>query len=311
MKSKTLTEDQYIDVCCPLCNSCDPADYEVMYPATIRNFSIAAEIFSARRVPDGIHYQIVRCRNDGLVRSTPIFKSEKLDLLYAESTVTYQDEIDNLVQTYLAALDPVLQCISKDCAILEIGAGSGFMMDALKKSGFTHIYGVETSADAVRNAPRHVQSTIMNKPFNKKLFKRKFDFIYLLQTLDHIPNVSNFIADCYDLLNEGGYILSFHHNVESLSAKVIGERHPIFDIEHTQLFSPQTSIALLEKNGFITLSLMAPANYLSLRHLCHLVPFPPFIKKHLLNIFKRFKMLNFTIKLPLGNTCIIARKPTI
>ena len=313
MKYNSHHINSYSKVPCPLCGSSDANDYTVLYAENIPSQKINPTIFSARRMPDKVHYQIVKCKNDSLVRSTPILTTECLDMLYTQSKVTYINEVDNLSKTYLRALEPILRKLSSNSSILEIGCGSGFMIEALQNKGFTNTYGIEPSVDAVARIKPLLRKNIYNAVFNKKLFSKdqKFDCIYLFQTLDHIPDVSKFIDDCYDLLHNGGYIFSFHHNVEAVGVSVLGEAHPIFDIEHTQLFSSKTSAAIFEKSGFLIDAISHPKNVLSLYHLCTLLPLPHYMKKNMLHILERFKILNVSIELPLGNCSVIAHKPSL
>ena len=48
----------------------------------------------------------------------------------------------------------------------------------------------------------------------------------------------------------GGVVLSLNHNVEAFSARLLKERSPIIDIEHTHLYSPSTQRMLFEEAGF-------------------------------------------------------------
>jgi SAM-dependent methyltransferase len=145
------------------------------------------------------------------------------------------------------------------------------------------------------------------------LFKpESFSFIFILQTLDHIPNPREFLADCLAVLKPGGFILSYHHDVSSWSAALLGEKSPIFDIEHTYLYDHRTSCLLLEKSGFVVRRAYSPLNVLSLYHLVWLSPLPLFVKNFLLkkNSFTKQLLHSIEVQVPLGNTCIIGQKPT-
>ncbi len=286
---------------CPLCGSHKASDYKVLFPANFR-MAMVPKLFSARRLPDKIHYQLVKCQKDGMVRSNPILDTRTLDKLYKFSAFTYQKEVENLVITYMNALRPALKKIKKNDRILEIGCGSGFMLAALHKEGFSRVYGAEPSKEAVSKADKEIGKKIVNKPFTAKLFKpSSFDFIFFLQTLDHIPDPNKFLSECRKILKPGGYILSFHHNVESFSARLLGERSPIFDIEHTHLYSFATTQAIFTKEKMNVVRIYSPLNTLSIAHFMWLLPIPPKLKQ-----FSTILRLSFTI--PLGNICIIARK---
>jgi 2-polyprenyl-3-methyl-5-hydroxy-6-metoxy-1,4-benzoquinol methylase len=299
-------------VACPLCGSSSQSDFDVLYPARLTSRDLSVEVFSARRLPDKIHYQLVKCHHDGLVRSTPVMPPQKLAELYRRSVLTYNQEIPHLVTTYLRALQPALKQLPKAADILEIGCGDGFVLSALRKAGFKNLFGVEPSHHAIKQAPRWLQSRIEPHLFSAKLFpKQRFDFIFILQTLDHTPDPNAFLKDCAKVLKPGGLILSFHHNVESFSARLLGERHPIFDVEHTFLYSFKTTQAIFEKNGLPIEQIWSPTNTLSWRHLFFLLPIPKKLKEWLLNsnqpLLNQIKQA--TMRWYLGNICVIGRKP--
>ncbi len=306
-----MTKPHFHQTECALCGSTDRHDYEIVYPATYLQTEVES-LFSARRLPDGIHSQIVRCLRDGQVRSTPVLENSVLSKLYRESEFTYQEEVTNLTQTYMNALEDVLPYLKASDKVLEIGCGSGFMLSALKARGFKNVYGVEPSQKAIDKADKFIQSRITQKLFSRKLYKEEtFSFIFILQTLDHIPNPKEFLADCLAVLKPGGFILSYHHDVSSLSATLLGEKSPIFDIEHTYLYDHRTSCLLLEKNGFIVRKAYSPLNVLSLYHLAWLSPLPTLMKNFLLkeNAFSKQMLHSIKVEIPLGNTCIIGQKP--
>src|SRR5258708_5942231 len=129
---------------CPLCHSAVPRDYEVIFPENF-TMSMIPTLFSARRLPDKIHYKLVQCKKDGMIRSNPVLDTKTLDKLYKLSSFTYQKEVKNLIATYLNAIQPVLKKIKKKDRVLEIGCGSGFILEELQKIGYTNVYGAEPS----------------------------------------------------------------------------------------------------------------------------------------------------------------------
>lgn len=263
-------------------------------------------------MPDRIHYQIARCKHDGLLRSTPVFDENTLAKLYKKSSFTYHDEVENLTATYINALQPIVQKLPHSASFLEIGCGSGFVLQGLKKLGFTHVYGAEPSTHAVSLADASIQKKIRCDVFTSATFpQKKFDCVFFFQTFDHISNPEKFLKECYDVLKPGGYILSYHHNAQSFSAKILQEKSPIYDIEHTYLYDTVTTKKIFEKAHFTVKSVNSPQNILSLSHFLWLVPLPQKVKKVLTtssnSILKH--LLTSKITLSLGNVCIIAEKP--
>ena len=300
-----MTRIKYKKTKCPICDTFD--NYKILYKRNFKDSDLNTKVFSARRLPDRKHYQIVKCLKCGLVRSNPTTDSKLLEKLYQKSILTYDDEINNLIDTYFDSLKPILKRLPKTANILEIGCGNGFVLEKIYQSGYKNVFGIEPSINAVKKASKNIKNKITVGMFKPKLFpKNKFDLIFLFQTLDHISNPNEFIKECSRITKYGGYFLAFNHNVESLSAKILKEKSPIIDIEHTFLYSPKTIKTIFTKNKFYVEKIYSPYNILSLKHFVWLFPLPTNIKQKLLN--SKLAILNKKIKIYLGNLCLIARK---
>jgi SAM-dependent methyltransferase len=300
-----MTKIKYKKTKCPICGTLN--NYKILYKRNFKESDLNIEIFSARRLPDRKHYQIVKCLKCGLVRSNPITDSKFLEKLYQKSVLTYDGEIKNLVDTYFQSIKPILEKLPKTANILEIGCGNGFVLEKIYQSGYKNVFGIEPSVNAVNKAPKSIKNKIVVNMFKTNLFpKNKFDLIFLFQTLDHISNPNEFIKECHHITKKGGYFLAFNHNIESFSAKILKDKNPIIDIEHTVLYSPQTAKLFFEKNGYQVKQVYSPNNILSIKHLFWLLPIPNSIKHKIIEYSS--PILKQKIKLKLGNLCLIAQK---
>jgi hypothetical protein len=141
------------------------------------------------------------------------------------------------------------------------------------------------------------------------LISQRVDSIGMFQLFDHIANPNEFLATCSDVLIPGGLILCFNHNIQAVSARVLGERSPIIDIEHTFLYSPDTIRKLFEKNGFKVLEVGSARNFVNVVSLLRLIPFPRNFKTRLLSLLEhRPRLGQINLSLPLGNLYSIAQK---
>jgi SAM-dependent methyltransferase len=295
---------------CAICNSI--GNYTIVYKSNFNPTDINRDVFSARRMPDLIHYQMVRCNNDSLVRSNPVYKDANIEALYRGSKFNYVEQINNITASYLSVLDKVLPFLSRDAKILEIGCGNGFILSALLSKGYNNVFGVEPSMDAVSKADRMIKGRIFPDILKEGVYENgSFQFIFLFQTLDHIEDPAHFLNICYNLLSPGGYILALNHDIESFSSRLLKDKSPIIDIEHTYLYSKRTIRKMFSKSGFESLKVFSPKSVLSIRYLMWLFPMPQKLKITLINLkglFLKF-LLKQTIRIPIGNLCIIARKP--
>ncbi|MFZ2639854.1 MAG: class I SAM-dependent methyltransferase [Verrucomicrobiia bacterium] len=303
-----MNNPQLIPTRCAVCGTADAA--REVYPANFSLEDLNPAVFSARRMPDRIHYRMVRCLNCGLLRSDPVANEETLASLYSKSTLDYSDEIPNLRLTYGRFLSRLLTYVSKPAALLEIGCGNGFALDEALLRGFSKVRGVEPSRTAVAAAPAAIGSNIVCDMMRPGLFgEGEFDAVCMFQVLDHIPEPGPLLAECFRVLKPGGVMLCINHNSKALSARVLGEFSPIVDIEHAYLYSPSTMRQLFLKHGFRILAGGFMLNTISMAHLIHLFPLPRGLKTWLLEGVLEKTFRRWCIRLPLGNLFQIAQRP--
>lgn len=296
---------------CAICGTAGNAHER--WPATLTDEAFTAETFSARRLPDRVHYRMVTCKNCGLLRSDPVVDDAALTELYEESTFDYGDELQSLERTYGEALGRIearLGDLPRD-GIVDIGCGNGFVLDQALGRGWTAVWGVEPSGDAIANASDAVRPHIKKAMMGPGLFEPgSLSAITLFQVLDHIPDPVPLLEECRRALRPGGVILAWNHNIEAVSARVMGERSPIVDVEHTYLYSPDTMRQLFTRAGFVEPDVQSVRNRYSISYFVHLVPIPRSIKQRLLNRLQGTRFGARELRLPLGNLCLTAIAPT-
>jgi len=293
---------------CAICQTTGQATE--LYPANFRFEDLTPAAFSARRSPDRLHYRLVRCQQCGLVRSDPIAPPELLERLYQASEFTYQAEVADLRHTYGRQLERISRFGARKGALLEIGCGNGFFLEEALAQGYLEACGVEPSRHAVAAAGPKVKDRIRNELFRPGMFKpATFDVICLFQVMDHFPDPGSVLEECHRLTVSGGHVLAINHNVQALSARLLGRFSPIFDIEHTFLYSPRTMRLLFAKSGFEVLSVGPVVNRFALRYLLQLSPLPRRLKSRIVRVLQAIGAGGLRLSLPLGNLALIARKP--
>lgn len=275
------------------------------------NFDLAAfnaRIFSARRLPDRIHYRMVKCNDCGLVRSDPVADPEALAQLYAQSSFDYTEEVQCLQQTYGSYLGRVESFQPNKQALLEIGCGNGFFLKQALAQGFAVVRGVEPSAEAVCKAGPLRDNIVCNVMRSGLFEPSTFDVVCMFQVFDHISAPGPMLDECLRVLRPGGVLLILNHDIDAFSARLLGERSPIIDIEHTYLYSKATLSRLVSDHGFSVRETGSVFNIYSLHYLTRLLPFPNFFKNRLLAFLKASGLVRITISVPLGNLFLIAAK---
>jgi len=293
---------------CAICNT--EGNSTEIYPANFDAFNM--NVFSARRLPDQIHYRIVKCNRCGLFRSDPIAEPGALAELYKQSSFDYGDEIPNIKHTYGTYLSKLIDYGVSKNTLLEIGCGNGFFLEEAISQGYQDVRGIEPSSDAITKATPAIRSKIICDMMKPGLFEANlFDVICLFQVLDHLPSPNDLLRECFRILKPGGLFLCLNHNVEALSARFLKERSPIIDIEHTFLYSPTTMTQIFKAAGFLVMETDLVYNTYSIHYLSRLLPLPASLKNRVLNVLKNSFLGHIRLSVPLGNLYLIAQKPPL
>lgn len=298
------------------CAICEKNNYTILYPENFEIKKINSRIFSARRLPDRMHYRMVKCKTCGLVYSNPILEYEKLEKLYKKSFTGYDEHLENLKETYGYYLNQLNKLRITDYGLrnsdklklLEIGCGNGFFLEEAKKQGYA-VYGVEPGKPSVDKAKPEIKKNIIVDIFKPGQFKRNFfDVICCFQTFDHVPNPNEVLAEGYKLLKKDGLMLFFNHDVGAWQNRLMGEKSPIIDIEHTYLFDKKTMSEIFIKHNFTVLEVKSSFNIHHLSYWIHLFPIPNFLKLPLIKTLDESGLGKIKIKLNPGNLILIAKK---
>jgi SAM-dependent methyltransferase len=293
------------------CAICGPAgEAAELYPARLEPAAFSARVFSARRPPDRLHYRMVRCRRCGLVRSDPIAENAVLQGLYADSLLNYEAESANLRRTYGRCLARLERYGAVKGSLLEIGCGHGFFLEEALAQGYGSVRGVEPSRAAVAKCPQRLRPQVVCDLFRAGLFPQAaFDVLCMFQVFDHVPEPAAFLDECLRVLRPGGLLLALNHDIQALPARMLGQRSPIIDVEHTFLYSPGTMRRLFARRGFEVLEVRPVWNRCALEYVSRLVPLPPRVRQWVERLLSATGLGRLAVTVPLGNLCLIARKP--
>lgn len=168
--------------------------------------------------------------------------------------MTRRTEYGDTISSYHFFLE---QQFNKNKTILDIGCGTGSFLDLIKAAGFANIYGVDISERAVRYG-RQKYPDIADRlivadggwlPFKS----HSIDIITSFDTLEHVPDVNEHVAEIFRILkNEGGiYILQTPNKYVNIPWSIIQCKNLMkWKQFHCSLQTYSSLKSLLSRNGF-------------------------------------------------------------
>jgi len=265
--------------------------------------------FASRKVPEFMNHRLVRCENCDVVYVDAPPANE--DLAQAYHVAAYDSAVEALdaATTYLDALEPIVAALPSKGAVLEVGTGTGILLEKLAERGFETLVGIEPSSAAIAAASPATRSWIREGIFDEADFQpESFDLICCFMTMEHVPDPGVLARAAYRLLRSGGAFVTVTHDYRGLLNRVLGSRSPIIDIEHMQLFSRASIRALFERAGYRDVRVRALRNSYALDYWLRLTPVPARAKDVLQRAAAKVGLAKRKIAVDVGNIMCVGTK---
>jgi len=261
--------------------------------------------YASRKVPELMHYEYFECESCELLFATDMPQREELLVEYEGAAFDATTESRFAAQAYLRALRPILD-VGVD-SVLDVGCGDGEFLLACRELGITRLQGIEPSTAASSFAREGIGSCIVGGGYEEQSVDEPFDLVTLFQTIEHIDDPLGFFAKAKELVRPQGYVAVACHDYQAPVNRIMGEKSPIFDIEHLQVFSTTSITRAMEKAGLEVVSVKRYSNTYPFAYWTRLAPIPRRIKS--MPIFTRGWLARLPIRLPIGNLMAIAKVP--
>jgi SAM-dependent methyltransferase len=292
---------------CPLCGSSDTS--RVFAEADFDLAKLDSFAFASRKLPEYMHYRLIECPSCDLLYASPLPKQDYLTEGYSEATFDSGVEAHHAAATYGATLDSFIGQLPDRQGALDIGTGDGAFLEQLLARGFDGVVGVEPSKAPIAAAREDVRPLIREGIFTGAGFQpESLSLVTCFQTLEHLNDPTEMIVAVRSILKPGGAAYFIGHDRRALSAKILGKKSPIFDIEHLQLFSPASARYLLEHNGFKDVRVVQIMNRYPLRYWLRLLPLPRVMKQATIKVLDTLGLGRAVIPMPAGNIAVIGFK---
>ena len=293
---------------CPICARADESF--LFAESNVDLTKLDAFAFASRKFPEYMHWRLMECRRCDLLYASPAPVTPALTSAYQAAAFDSGVEAGFAARTYAELLPAIKRRLPDLNGALDIGTGDGVFLGELLKAGFSGVFGVEPSSAPIEAAAPRIRSLIRQTIFRAEdVAPESLSLVTCFQTLEHLPDPLATTASIYRLLKPGGAVLFVVHNRRALSAKILGGRSPIFDLEHLQLFSPSSLRKLTATAGFIDSRVGPLLNRYPLSYWTKLFPFPTPLKKRLIGLLDRAGLGVAAVALPAGNQYVLAFKP--
>lgn len=297
------------------CNLCGRDDWHIRFPATMKKTDdINVDVFRCTCPDYGHHAQIVQCNQCGLVYANPRWGTEELEEAYAQvEDETYVDERAGREITFrkhLVALEKHTGP-ANGRSLLDVGAYIGVFVEVACAEGWDS-YGVEPSTWAVAQARQRGLRVYQGTQEAPEIQDRQFDVITLWDVIEHVTDPTAELKKSFQLLKPGGWLAVHTMDIDSLTARILGQRWPWLMDMHLYYFSQDSLAKMLENCGFQVVWSGTQGRYLRLGYLAtRLKGFNRPLGKLAATIFNNLKINEVAIPVNFGDLfTIYARRPS-
>ena len=294
---------------CPICAQSDESS--LFAESNVALDRLDAFAFASRKIPEYMHWRLLTCRRCDLVYASPAPVPANLSTAYQSAAFDSAREARHAARSYARLLPQLKSRLPDLDGALDIGTGDGVFLEELIEAGFRNVMGVEPSTAPVEAASYRIRPLIKHSIFRANDFRPdSLSLVTSFQTLEHLSDPLEMASAAHRLLKPGGAAFFVGHNRRAVSARVLGRKSPIFDLEHLQLFSSASLRLLMETAGFVDVRVGILVNRYPLGYWVKLLPFSPRLKRFLLSGLTRARAQRIPVLFPAGNLWSIGIKPS-
>jgi len=218
---------------CPLCGAREAETY-----LESKGKTLSSEALGSSRIEVSCS-RIVRCRNCefGFLQERPS-ESELAQLYQRLESSVYEAQAKGRQATARRHLK-LLNWHARCGELLDVGCASGAFLAAAVENGWsaTGIEPAKELCDKANNKLAGRAKIYCTTLQDAHLEPASFDAVTLWDVLEHVPDPGRFMRQCAALLKPGGHLLLNVPNLDSIQARFMGPRWPLFLPEHLNYFN--------------------------------------------------------------------------
>lgn len=237
---------------CPICNS----------GTAKRMCSISYILPKGNPLPR--EYDVVCCAECGFAYANVNANQDVYNDYYANYNMYAEDaQLKNYInirgegrrsQDKQLMIDLIQEVIPHEASVLDVGCGSGEMLDALKEEGYHNICGMDPSAASIDRVHQKGIDGFVGNIFDDGLpaYVAKYDLVISTAVVEHIYDLHGYLRHIGKYLkSDKSYIMLNAPAIEKIN-DYIWPLANHFNHEHINYFSKISLNNLLKTEGFIT-----------------------------------------------------------
>lgn len=262
------------------CWVCGSSNFKLIKQSDV-NKGLTSANFAITNFDYGKTGELKKCRQCGFIQCTDLhevirYYEDLEDQEYEKTRKERKLQEERLVR-YLGKY-------KKEGSLLDIGAGSGIMVEAALDKGYK-AEGVEPSRWLQKNAAK------LSLPVHQGIFPHPkilgpYDIITFVDVIEHITHPADMLREIHHALGSEGIFVVVTPDVDSFAARLLKYKWWHYRFAHIGYFNRNTLKMLLEKTGFEIVKISRPAWYFNLRYLG--IRFFSFMPKYLRFSVPRF-----------------------
>jgi SAM-dependent methyltransferase len=258
---------------CPVCGSEDDSRIFATQKLDVAALDDAA--FGSRKKPERMHLRMVICPVCDLVYAPSIPSPESLANAYKEASFDSEEESRYAARTYAEEITGLVGRLPDRVGAIDIGTGEGAMLGELIKLGFSDVVGIEPSTEPIAAAAPEIAAIIEHRVFGPDVrAPGSQSLVTCFQTIEHVPDPAELVREAAALLKPRGIFAMVCHDRRALLNRLLGLHSPIIDVQHMQLFSPQSVAELLGRAGLRDIGYRPIRSRYPMRYWARLLPLP-------------------------------------
>ncbi|MBN1974702.1 MAG: class I SAM-dependent methyltransferase [Sedimentisphaerales bacterium] len=207
-------------------------------------------------------FNYVKCSECGLIYMNPQVVPEDIPQLYPSNYAPHHSrnkkkrfgfisELCSYLTSMAKIRKEIYNCLDNESRVLDVGCGSGSILNDIRKRTGCQVYGVDISENAVQTAKELYGIDIFKGDIKDSTWQDNyFDVITAWQYLEHVNDPNQNVEKMCRLLKNSGWLILGIPNYKSLHAKWFKNKwFPLDCPRHLCLWSPQTITKLINKHG--------------------------------------------------------------